>query len=120
MILGCLRLPFMCLGLSLISPMIQASCLAPKKLALVELAVLQCRAMPTSQGFSGVASLPEGTFAEAAQGGCSVDELKQRLVDDAQRIHDEDVQSCRSMGAYGATLVPATAIARSRSSVARG
>ena len=33
--------------------MIQASCLAPKKLALVELAVLQCRAMPTSQGFSG-------------------------------------------------------------------
>ena len=49
------------------------------------------------------------TFAEAAQGGSSVDELKQRLVDDAQRIHDEDVQSCRSMGAYGATLVPDTA-----------
>ena len=49
------------------------------------------------------------TFAEAAQGGCSVDELKQRLVDDAQRIHDEDVASCRAMGAHGATLVPDTA-----------
>jgi methylthioribose-1-phosphate isomerase len=49
------------------------------------------------------------TFAEAAHGGCSVDELKQRLVDDAQRIHDEDVQSCRAMGAFGATLVPDTA-----------
>src|SRR6266545_5221369 len=49
------------------------------------------------------------TFAAAAQGGCSVDELKQRLVDDAQRIHDEDVASCKAMGAHGATLVPDTA-----------
>jgi methylthioribose-1-phosphate isomerase len=45
-------------------------------------------------------------FAEAAQGGCSVDEIKQRLETEARRIHDEDVQSCRAMGAYGATLVP--------------
>jgi methylthioribose-1-phosphate isomerase len=49
------------------------------------------------------------TFAEAAQGGCSVDEIKHRLVADAQRIHDEDVESCKSMGAHGATLVPDTA-----------
>jgi methylthioribose-1-phosphate isomerase len=46
------------------------------------------------------------TFTAAAQGGCSVDELKQRLEDDARRIHDEDVQSCRDMGAHGAALVP--------------
>ena len=46
------------------------------------------------------------TFAEAAQGGCSVDELKQRLETEARRIHDEDVESCRTMGSYGATLVP--------------
>ena len=38
-----------------------------------------------------------------------MDELKQRLVDDAQRIHDEDVASCQAMGAHGATLVPDTA-----------
>ena len=49
------------------------------------------------------------TFAEAAQGGSSVDELKQRLVTESQRIHDEDVASCRAMGAYGATLVPESA-----------
>jgi methylthioribose-1-phosphate isomerase len=49
------------------------------------------------------------TFAEAAQGGCSVDELKQRLVAEAGKIHDEDVDSCRTMGAHGATLVPQTA-----------
>jgi methylthioribose-1-phosphate isomerase len=49
------------------------------------------------------------TFAEAAQGGCSVDELKQRLVAEAKTIHDEDVDSCRTMGAHGASLVPQTA-----------
>jgi len=45
-------------------------------------------------------------FAEAAQGGCSVTEIKQRLEAEARRIHDEDVASCRTMGAHGAALVP--------------
>src|SRR5881628_2360059 len=45
-------------------------------------------------------------FAEAAQDGCSVDEIKQRLEAEARRIHDEDVASCRTMGSHGATLVP--------------
>jgi methylthioribose-1-phosphate isomerase len=45
-------------------------------------------------------------FADAAQGGRSVDEIKQRLEDEARRIHDEDVDSCRMMGAFGAALVP--------------
>jgi methylthioribose-1-phosphate isomerase len=49
------------------------------------------------------------TFAEAAHGGCSVDEIKQRLEDEARAIHDEDVESCRTMGAHGATLVPESA-----------
>jgi methylthioribose-1-phosphate isomerase len=46
------------------------------------------------------------TFAEAAQRGSSVDELKARLEVEARAIHDEDVQSCRDMGAHGAELVP--------------
>lgn len=45
-------------------------------------------------------------FATAAQSGASVDEIRQRLDVEAMRIHDEDVASCRAMGAYGATLVP--------------
>ena len=49
------------------------------------------------------------TFAEAAHGGASVEEIKQRLETEAQRIHDEDVASCRMMGAHGATLVPESA-----------
>jgi len=48
-------------------------------------------------------------FAAAAHAGCSVDEIRQRLDAEATAIHDEDVASCRTMGAYGATLVPQTA-----------
>jgi methylthioribose-1-phosphate isomerase len=48
-------------------------------------------------------------FAAAAQEGQSVDEIKRRLVAEARAIHDEDVQSCRTMGAHGATLVPSSA-----------
>ncbi|MGH9203294.1 MAG: S-methyl-5-thioribose-1-phosphate isomerase, partial [Vicinamibacterales bacterium] len=48
-------------------------------------------------------------FADAAQRGGSVDEIRQRLDDEARRIHDEDVDSCRSMGVHGAALVPESA-----------
>jgi methylthioribose-1-phosphate isomerase len=48
-------------------------------------------------------------FAAAAQDGQSVDEIKRRLVDEARAIHDEDVQSCKTMGAHGAGLVPESA-----------
>jgi methylthioribose-1-phosphate isomerase len=49
------------------------------------------------------------SFAAAAHEGKSVDEIKRRLVDEARAIHDEDVQSCRTMGAHGAELVPSAA-----------
>jgi methylthioribose-1-phosphate isomerase len=45
-------------------------------------------------------------FASAAQAGESVDEIKQRLEDEAQAIHDEDVANCRALGAFGAEVVP--------------
>jgi methylthioribose-1-phosphate isomerase len=48
-------------------------------------------------------------FAEAAQAGESVDQIKDRLEREAQLIHDEDVDSCRAMGAHGAQVVPADA-----------
>jgi len=48
-------------------------------------------------------------FAEAAQAGESVDQIKDRLEREAQLIHDEDVESCRAMGAHGAEVVPADA-----------
>jgi methylthioribose-1-phosphate isomerase len=46
------------------------------------------------------------SFAAGATSGESVDQLKDRLDREADLIHDEDVASCRAMGAHGATVVP--------------
>jgi methylthioribose-1-phosphate isomerase len=48
-------------------------------------------------------------FAAAASAGESVDQIKDRLDREAQAIHDEDVASCRAMGAFGADVVPTDA-----------
>jgi methylthioribose-1-phosphate isomerase len=45
-------------------------------------------------------------FGAAVAAGESVDEIKDRLDREARLIHDEDVQSCRAMGAFGAAVVP--------------
>ena len=46
------------------------------------------------------------TFAAGVQAGESPAELKARLGREAQAIHDEDVDSCRAMGRFGAAIVP--------------
>jgi methylthioribose-1-phosphate isomerase len=48
-------------------------------------------------------------FAEGAQAGESVDQLKVRLRAAADRIHDDDVESCRAIGRHGAGVVPSQA-----------
>ncbi len=45
-------------------------------------------------------------FAEGAQAGESVEQLKVRLRAAADRIHDDDVASCRAIGRHGAAVVP--------------
>src|SRR5881394_1742803 len=45
------------------------------------------------------------TFAAAAEAGDSVDQIKDRLDREAQAIHDEDLASCRALGAFGAEIV---------------
>ena len=45
-------------------------------------------------------------FSEGALAGESVEQLQGRLRREADRIHDDDVASCRAIGAHGATLVP--------------
>jgi methylthioribose-1-phosphate isomerase len=44
--------------------------------------------------------------AGAVAAGQSVDEIKTRLEVEARAIEDEDLTSCRAIGAYGAALVP--------------
>jgi methylthioribose-1-phosphate isomerase len=51
----------------------------------------------------------KGVFAELVNAGASVDEIRARLQTEAIRIHNEDVESCRQLGAHGAALVPQTA-----------
>jgi methylthioribose-1-phosphate isomerase len=48
-------------------------------------------------------------FSDAALAGESVEQLKARLRREADRIHDEDVASCRAIGSHGAALVPSDA-----------
>src|SRR6188508_1764705 len=67
---------------------------------------LMAATRPTAVNLFWAIERMKRTFAEAAQSGASVDELKNRLEAEAHKIHDEDVQSCRDMGAYGAELVP--------------
>jgi len=67
---------------------------------------LMAATRPTAVNLFWAIERMKHAFAEAAQDGRSVDEIRQRLVLEAQRIHDEDVESCRAMGAHGATLVP--------------
>jgi methylthioribose-1-phosphate isomerase len=49
------------------------------------------------------------SFAKGIEVGESVDQIKDRLDREAQQIHDEDVASCRALGAFGADVVPADA-----------
>src|SRR5436190_21005247 len=48
-------------------------------------------------------------FAAAAGAGQSVDQIKDVLEREAGAIHDEDLASCRAIGAFGAEVVPADA-----------
>jgi methylthioribose-1-phosphate isomerase len=45
-------------------------------------------------------------FSEGALAGESVEQLKARLRTEADRLHDDDIASCRAIGANGAALVP--------------
>jgi methylthioribose-1-phosphate isomerase len=67
---------------------------------------LMAATRPTAVNLFWAIERMKRVFAEAAHAGASVDELKRRLELEAQRVHDEDVESCRTMGAHGAGLVP--------------
>ena len=70
---------------------------------------LMAATRPTAVNLFWAIDRMKRAFADAAQAGDSVLEIKQRLEAEAHRIHDEDVASCRSMGAHGAALVPDSA-----------
>ena len=48
-------------------------------------------------------------FHQLRSQGASLDRLRQGLVEEARAIHQEDIAANRSMGRYGASLIPETA-----------
>ncbi|MBK9239019.1 MAG: S-methyl-5-thioribose-1-phosphate isomerase [Acidobacteria bacterium] len=67
---------------------------------------LMAATRPTAVNLFWAIERMKRVFGEAVLAGGSVGELKDRLEREAHAIHDEDVASCRAMGAHGATLVP--------------
>ena len=67
---------------------------------------LMASTRPTAVNLFWAIERMKKVFGDAAQRGCSVDEIKERLEGEARSIHDADVASCRAMGAFGAELVP--------------
>jgi methylthioribose-1-phosphate isomerase len=45
-------------------------------------------------------------FAAGVNSGESVEQIKARLIAEAHAIHDEDLASCKAIGAHGAEVVP--------------
>ena len=74
-----------------------------------EICELMAGTRPTAVNLFWAIDRMKRTFAAAAQTGQSVDQIKDRLDREAGLIHDEDVASCRAMGAFGAAVVPADA-----------
>jgi methylthioribose-1-phosphate isomerase len=72
-----------------------------------------CEAMaatrPTAVNLFWAIDRMKRSFAAGATAGESVDQIKERLDREADAIHDEDVASCRAMGAFGAAVVPGDA-----------
>src|SRR5437762_9738621 len=70
---------------------------------------LMAATRPTAVNLFWAIERMKRAFATAVEAGESVDQIKDRLDREAQAIHDEDVASCRAMGAFGAAVVPADA-----------
>jgi methylthioribose-1-phosphate isomerase len=70
---------------------------------------LMAATRPTAVNLFWAIERMKRTFAAAAQAGQSVAQIKDRLDNEAQAIHDDDVASCRALGGFGAEIVPAEA-----------
>src|SRR5580765_429062 len=70
---------------------------------------LMASTRPTAVNLFWAIERMKRVFAAAAESGASVEQIQDRLDREAQSIHDEDLASCRAMGAFGAEVVAADA-----------
>ena len=71
-----------------------------------KLCELMASTRPTAVNLFWAIERMKQSFAAGVAAGESVEQLKARLVAEAGAIHDEDVASCRAIGAFGASVVP--------------
>src|SRR6188472_862761 len=71
---------------------------------------LMAATRPTAVNLFWAIERMKRTLGAAAASGASVDQIKDLLDREAELIHDEDVASCRAMGAFGAAVVPQVAV----------
>src|SRR3954467_6862304 len=70
---------------------------------------LMAATRPTAVNLFWAIDRMKRSFAAGIEVGESVEQLKDRLDREADLIHDEDIASCRAMGAFGAEVVPSDA-----------
>jgi len=70
---------------------------------------LMAATRPTAVNLFWAIERMKRSFGAAARAGESVEQIKDRLDGESQAIHDEDLASCRAMGAFGAEVVPSDA-----------
>jgi methylthioribose-1-phosphate isomerase len=71
---------------------------------------LMAATRPTAVNLFWAIERMKQALATATLAGESVDQIKDRLDREADAIHDEDLTSCRAIGAFGAEVVPADAV----------
>jgi methylthioribose-1-phosphate isomerase len=67
---------------------------------------LMAATRPTAVNLFWAIERMKRAFTDGAQAGEGVEELRARLGAEARRLHDEDVESCRTIGRLGGALVP--------------
>ncbi len=70
---------------------------------------LMANTRPTAVNLFWAIDRMKRTFSAAVLAGKSVQEVQDALVSEANAIHDEDVDSCKAMGRFGADVVPTNA-----------
>ena len=67
---------------------------------------LMAATRPTAVNLFWAIDRMKRALGDAVKAGASVGEIQDRLDREAQAIHDEDVDNCRTMGRFGAEVVP--------------
>jgi methylthioribose-1-phosphate isomerase len=87
----------------------QAETVAELENELEEICRVMSATRPTAVNLFWAIERMKRTFAQAKQQHGSIEQIKQRMVEESKRMYEEDIQINQRMGEYGASLIPDTA-----------